>query len=268
MAINIDPEILIVDEALSVGYVFFQAKCYRKFEEFKQQGKTILFVSHDLNSISKYCDRVLLLDHGKVVASGVPKEMVDLYKRLLVGQGPEDEEAAKKQAAAEQAIRKEGWITPFEMNPSALEYGDKRAEMLGFLIQDENGLPTNTIEKGSSFTMKVRVRFHEHIEDPIFAFTIKDMRGTEITGTNTMFEHITTPTGEDGDTVVVSYTQKADLQGGEYLISFGLTGYRGGDFVVYHRLYDASSLVVVSTKNTVGFYDMNSRITIEQEEKQ
>ena len=83
-----------------------------------------------------------------------------------------------------------------------------------------------------------------------------------------MFEHITTPTGEDGDTVVVSYTQKADLQGGEYLISFGLTGYRGGDFVVYHRLYDASSLVVVSTKNTVGFYDMNSRITIEQEEKQ
>ena len=268
LAINVEPEILIVDEALSVGDVFFQAKCYRKFEEFKQQGKTILFVSHDLNSISKYCDRVLLLDHGKVVASGVPKEMVDLYKRLLVGQGPEDEEAAKKQAAAEQAIRKEGWITPFEMNPSALEYGDKRAEMLGFLIQDENGLPTNTIEKGSSFTMKVRVRFHEHIEDPIFAFTIKDMRGTEITGTNTMFEHITTPTGENGDTVVVSYTQKADLQGGEYLISFGLTGYRGGDFVVYHRLYDASSLVVVSTKNTVGFYDMNSRITIEQEEKQ
>lgn len=83
-----------------------------------------------------------------------------------------------------------------------------------------------------------------------------------------MFEHITTPTGENGDTVVVSYTQKTDLQGGEYLISFGLTGYRGGDFVVYHRLYDASSLVVVSTKNTVGFYDMNSRITIEQEEKQ
>ena len=83
-----------------------------------------------------------------------------------------------------------------------------------------------------------------------------------------MFEHITTPTGENGDTVVVSYTQKADLQGGEYLISFGLTGYRGGDFVVYHRLYYASSLVVVYTKNTVGFFDMNYRITIEQEEKQ
>ena len=64
VAININPEILIVDEALSVGDVFFQAKCYRKFEEFKQQGKTILFVSHDLGSITKYCDRAILLNKG------------------------------------------------------------------------------------------------------------------------------------------------------------------------------------------------------------
>lgn len=265
VSINIDPEILIVDEALSVGDVFFQAKCYRKFEEFKKEGKTILFVSHDLNSISKYCDRVVLLDHGRVVDEGAPKEMVDLYKRLLVGQGPDNEETQSKRQ--KEAVKKEGWITPFEMNGGALEYGDKRAEMLGFMVLDANGLPTNTIEKGSEFTMKVRVRFHETIEDPIFAFTIKDMRGTEITGTNTMFERITTPTGQEGDTYVVTYTQKADLQGGEYLISFGLTGYSGGDFVVYHRLYDACSLVVVSSKNTVGFYDMNSVITVEKESK-
>lgn len=263
VAINIDPEILIVDEALSVGDVFFQAKCYRKFEEFKQEGKTILFVSHDLNSISKYCDRVVLLDHGTAVSTGSPKEMVDLYKRLLVNQGPDGEE--EKQRRDQEKQQKEGWITPFEMNPGALEYGDKRAEMLGFLVTDANGLQTNTIEKGAEFTMKVRVRFHTKIEDPIFAFTIKDMRGTEITGTNTMFERITTPTGEDGDTVIVTYTQRADLQGGEYLISFGLTGYSGGEFVVYHRLYDACSLVVVSSKNTVGFYDMNSKITVSKE---
>ena len=264
VAINIDPEILIVDEALSVGDVFFQAKCYRKFEEFKQEGKTILFVSHDLGSISKYCDRVILLDHGKAVGTGSPKEMVDLYKRLLVNQGPDVEE--KKLPAHARSSEKTGWITPFEMNPGALEYGDKRAEMLGFLVEDANGLQTNTIEKGAEFTLKVRVKFHTRLEDPIFAFTIKDMRGTEITGTNTMFERITTPTGEDGDIYVVSYRQRADLQGGEYLISFGLTGYSGGDFVVYHRLYDACSLVVVSSKNTVGFYDMNSEIAVCREE--
>ena len=88
VAINIDPEILIVDEALSVGDVFFQAKCYRKFEEFKKMGRTILFVSHDLSSISRYCDRVVLLNKGVKLEEGSPKQMVDMYKQLLVGQDP------------------------------------------------------------------------------------------------------------------------------------------------------------------------------------
>ena len=88
VAINIDPEILIVDEALSVGDVFFQAKCYRKFEEFKKMGRTILFVSHDLSSIARYCDRVVLLNKGVKLEEGSPKQMVDMYKQLLVGTGP------------------------------------------------------------------------------------------------------------------------------------------------------------------------------------
>lgn len=88
VAINIDPEILVVDEALSVGDVFFQAKCYHKFEEFKKQGKTILFVSHDLGSVAKYCDRVILLNKGVKLDEGSPKAMVDMYKQLLVGQNP------------------------------------------------------------------------------------------------------------------------------------------------------------------------------------
>ena len=89
VAINIDPEILIVDEALSVGDVFFQVKCYHKFEEFKKLGKTILFVSHDLGSISKYCDRVVLLNQGQKVAEGRPKRIVDLYKQILVNKNGE-----------------------------------------------------------------------------------------------------------------------------------------------------------------------------------
>ena len=90
VAINIDPEILIVDEALSVGDVFFQAKCYHKFEEFKKMGKTILLVSHDLGSVSKYCDRVVLLNQGEKVDEGEPKRIVDLYKKILAGQRSEE----------------------------------------------------------------------------------------------------------------------------------------------------------------------------------
>lgn len=97
VAINIEPEILIVDEALSVGDVFFQAKCYHKFEEFKAMGKTIIFVSHDLGSISKYCDRVFLLNKGNLLGEGSPKEMIDAFKRVLVGQYEEDGEQGNAQ---------------------------------------------------------------------------------------------------------------------------------------------------------------------------
>ena len=255
VAINIDPEILIVDEALSVGDVFFQAKCYRKFEEFKKMGRTILFVSHDLSSISRYCDRVILLNKGVKMEEGSPKQMVDMYKQLLVGQDPAKAEENKE-------TQKENWSEQFQVNPNMLEYGSKLAEIVDFAVLDEKGLCTNTIEKGSSFQIKMKVVFHESIQEPIMAYTFKDIKGTEITGTNTLFEKMAVEHSEAGDTCTVTFRQDMFLQGGEYLLSFGCTGYKDGEFTVFHRLYDACNITVVSNKNTVGFYDMNSKVEI------
>ena len=270
VAINIEPEILIVDEALSVGDVFFQAKCYRKFEDFKKMGKTILFVSHDLGSISKYCDRVVLLNQGVKMDEGAPKAMVDLYKRLLVHQEEEAQAQAqeaqeKEQSLAGADLQVQGgvWKDSLVTNPEVLEYGEKQAEVVDFAVLDQNGRITNTVEKGSEFTIRMKVAFRETVEDPIFAYTLKDLKGTEITGTNTMFEKVSVDTQNPGDVREISFVQKMDLQGGEYLLSFGCTGYRDGEFHVYHRLYDACNITVVSVKNTVGFYDMNSKVTVE-----
>lgn len=260
VAINIDPEILIVDEALSVGDVFFQAKCYRKFEEFKKMGRTILFVSHDLSSISRYCDRVILLNKGVKMEEGSPKQMVDMYKQLLVGQDPAKAEENKEP-------QKENWSEQFQVNPNMLEYGSKLAEIVDFAVLDEKGLCTNTIEKGSSFQIKMKVVFHESIQEPIMAYTFKDIKGTEITGTNTLFEKMAVEHSEAGDTCTVTFRQDMFLQGGEYLLSFGCTGYKDGEFTVFHRLYDACNITVVSNKNTVGFYDMNSKVEIHYGEK-
>lgn len=257
VAINIDPEILIVDEALSVGDVFFQAKCYHKFEEFKRQGKTILFVSHDLSSISKYCDRVILLNQGVMAGEGGPKEMVDMYKQLLVHQNPVRQPVGKEE-------KKEDWQEGFLRNPNKLEYGEKQAEILDFVVMDSRGKVTNTIEKGTTFQIKMKVQFHENIQEPIMAYTFKNIQGTEITGTNTMYEKVSIEHPEAGRSCVVSFEQKMNLQGGEYLLSFGCTGYRDGEFTVFHRLYDACNVTVVSAKNTVGFYDMNSKVTVEE----
>ena len=263
VAINIDPEILVVDEALSVGDVFFQAKCYHIFEEFKKQGKTILFVSHDLSSVSKYCDRVILLNKGVKLDEGSPKQMVDLYKQLLVGQDPVKQQEADKEKKA--AVQSEG-TGNFQANPNMLEYGNRMAEIIHFEVLDDRGMLSNTIEKGTEFKIRMKVHFNEDIQEPIMAYTFKNIKGTEITGTNTMFEKAQVARSGAGDECTVTFTQNMDLQGGEYLLSFGCTGYKDGDFTVFHRLYDACNITVVSSKNTVGFYDMNSRIEIQCEE--
>ena len=251
VAINIEPEILIVDEALSVGDVFFQAKCYRKFEEFKKMGKTIVFVSHDLSSISKYCDRVYLLNQGNLLGEGGPKEMIDAFKRVLVGQYevPEDEEDAIH-------------VPDSALNPEVLEYGNKQAEIEEFYITDEKGVKTTAIIKGSPFTIHVKVRFNNRLVAPIFAFSIKNIKGTEITGTNTMVEKAFLEPVEQGRLMEVSFTQRMSLQGGDYLLSLGVTGYLGNEFQVYHRLYDVVNITVVSDTDTVGYYDMDSTIEV------
>lgn len=271
VAINIEPEILIVDEALSVGDVFFQSKCYHKFEEFKRMGKTILFVSHDLSSISKYCDRVVLLDKGHKRAEGAPKQIVDMYKKLLVNQLNSDEgpDTVSGKKAGNTAVSDEAqgdrseWKRSLVLNPQIVEYGEKQAEIIDFAVLDKEGQISNAVEKGEMCTIKMKVKTNREVENPIFAFTIKNLQGTEITGTNSYFEGQEIGDLPAGAEKEITFEQEMNLQGGEYLISLGCTGYIKGEFHVYHRLYDVCNLTVVSYKNTVGFYDMNSKVTIE-----
>ncbi len=273
LAINVDPEILIVDEALSVGDVFFQAKCYRRMEEMMKNGTTILMVSHDMGSIIKYCDKVVLLNRGHFVAQGEAGKMVDLYKKILANQTDELAEALieeKKEAlglSVEATVSDKRMKDRMNLNPEVQEYGDGRASFEDFGTLDARGNVTNLLLKGEMFTIRERVRFHAPIENPIFTYTLRDKKGTDITGTNTLFEGTEIKPVKDGDAYTVSFRQKMNLQGGEYLLSMSCTGYENGEHVVYHRLYNVLSLTVISNKNTVGFYDMGSEVEALREEK-
>ena len=273
LAINVDPEILIVDEALSVGDVFFQAKCYRRMEEMMKNGTTILMVSHDMGSIIKYCDKVVLLNRGHFVAQGEAGKMVDLYKKILANQTDELAEALieeKKEALGlpvEAAVSDKRMKDRMNLNPEVQEYGDGRASFEDFGTLDARGNVTNLLLKGEMFTIRERVRFHAPIENPIFTYTLRDKKGTDITGTNTLFEGTEIKPVKDGDVYTISFRQKMNLQGGEYLLSMSCTGYENGEHVVYHRLYNVLSLTVISNKNTVGFYDMGSEVEAVREEK-
>ncbi len=268
LAINVEPEILIVDEALSVGDVFFQSKCYRRMEEIRQKGTTILMVTHDMGSIIKYCDRVVLLNKGDFVAEGAPGHMVDLYKKILANQMDSLEEELQEmndfsgQSEGRKEKREKGGLMKdkITINSNRTEYGDGRAEIYDLGLFDERGNLTNLLLKGEMFTIKEKIRFHTSLESPIFTYTIKDKKGSDLSGTNTMFEGTDIKPVRQGDSYEVSFTQKMTLQGGEYLLSMSCTGFENGEHVVYHRLYDVANITVISNKNTVGVYDMESTV--------
>ncbi len=327
LAINVDPEILIVDEALSVGDVFFQAKCYRRMEEIREKGTTILMVTHDMGSILKYCDKVVLLNKGNFVAEGEAGHMVDLYKKILANQmeSLEEELAAERRAASGEggaagsggpqadgaagsdvtqtggaggsggtqtggAAGSGGTQTDgaagsggtqtggdggtqaaprlmkdkLTINPSRTEYGDGRAEIYDMGLFDSRGNLTNLLLKGEQFTIREKIRFHAPVRAPIFTYTIKDRKGTDLSGTNTMYEGTDIQPVNAGDEYDVSFTQRMTLQGGEYLLSMSCTGFEQGELTVYHRLYDVMNLTVISNKNTVGVYDMESEVRAEK----
>lgn len=263
VAINVEPDILIVDEALSVGDIFFQAKCYQKFNEFKEKNKTILFVSHDMSSVLKYCDRCLLINKGHQISLGKTSKVVDIYKKILVNQYDEESEAAEKENSVledDNNFSTKMWKDKMVINPNIIDYGGKEAEIIDFAVVNNYGEISNSIYKGEEFAIRMKIKFHKDINRPIFAFTIKDIKGTEITGTNTMLEDSNLKEGKAGEIVSVQFKQNMELQGGQYLLSLGCTGYEVEEFVVYNRLYDACNIEVLSTRNTIGFYDMKSSV--------
>ena len=320
--ISIDPEVLIVDEALSVGDVFFQAKCYHRMDELKRKGTTILMVTHDLGSVMKYCDRVVLFHKGEKVGEGLPGQMVDKYKKILAGKDPHAEQFMEEQnflgnvddqrsgtakagnagsggaggtngtagtteknvgtgiasgttepasatspEAGQSSQKPLGFMKDhLTLNPSSQQYGNGKAEILDFGVLDKDGRPGNVLLKGEEFSIKERIVFHDDIAAPIFTFTIKDKRGMDLSGTNTLFEGKEIPAVKKGDEYFCTFTQRMNLQGGEYLLSISCTGFEEGEHTVYDRKYDITSITVLSNKNTVGIYDMESEVTLERHE--
>ncbi len=190
LAINVDPEILIVDEALSVGDVFFQSKCYRRMEEIRKKGTTILMVTHDMGSIIKYCDKVVLLNKGEFIAEGPAGKVVDMYKKILAGKlddlraelagkgsrrgknsrTPRWKKAVQKRETEIPLVHDGTEMSDFSggmnlshtglmrdqlaINTDRTEYGDGRAEIYDLGLLDARGNVTNLLLKGEMFTIK------------------------------------------------------------------------------------------------------------------
>lgn len=257
VAINVDPDILIVDEALSVGDVFFQAKCFRKFNEFMEQGKTILFVSHDMGSVMKYCTRCLLINKGEQIMVGDTPEVVNTYRRILVQNMREYEELNDSQGKGS------AWKDNLLTNENFIEYGDQSAEIIDFAVMDDSGVISNSVLKGEEYKIKMKVKFFKDVDAPIFAMKLRDLKGVELTGTNTMYENCMKEHVSAGEVITVSFRQRMLLQGGQYLLSISCTGFEADAFVAHHRLVDICNIQVLSDKNTVGVFDSETVVEYE-----
>lgn len=271
-AINVEPDILIVDEVLSVGDVAFQLKCFKKFEQFKKSGKTIIFVTHNIADVLKNCNRAIILEHGKKTFDGDVKTGVDKYKKIIVGMSDSESKEMDKNAkeanvdldsAKKEFNDEEEWKKHFVQNPNIVEYGNKKAEVIDYGIFDKDENPVNAFDNGEEVVLRSKVRFNETVKDPIFTMTIKDFQGNDIAGTNSEIEKVITGTFENGDVVVAEFRQHIPVVSGKYTVSFSCTRFNlNGELEVLNRKYDALLVEVITTKPTVGLLRLDSNITV------
>lgn len=263
-AINVDPEVLIVDEVLSVGDMAFQLKCFKKFEQFKEAGKTIIFVTHSVADVLRNCTRAIIIDAGRKIYDGDVKTGVEKYKKIIVGLNPDEVEATEDEDLEEENFNdNEDWKSKLVQNPNITDYGDKRAEVIDYGMFDLKGRPISAFDNSETVILKSKIKFNKAVSDPIFTVTVKDFHGNDIAGTNTEIEKVLTGSFKKGDVVVCEFRQKIPVAAGKYTLSFSCTKYNlKGELEVLNRKYDALLIEVMTTKNTVGIIRLDSNIKV------
>jgi lipopolysaccharide transport system ATP-binding protein len=225
VAINVEPDILIVDEVLSVGDAIFQHRCMHKILELKKQGKTIFLVSHDTSAIKKLCDEVILVDAGKMLAMGHPDAMVQRYLELTYAREKQYAAESKSGAIEEAEEPKNFFDIPADTVVSTIpnidhRFGDGRAELLGIEIYGEEGIPKKMFSPAERMRVRISAEFKTSLRQPIIGFIIRDRLVIDLTATNTDYEE--TPLGpvSSGEVRTVDFEiQLPHLRQGNYSVS-------------------------------------------------
>ncbi|HEX9278497.1 MAG TPA: ABC transporter ATP-binding protein [Casimicrobiaceae bacterium] len=270
VAIHVDPDVLIVDEALAVGDAKFQAQCFRKFDEFRKRGVTILFVTHSVDQILRHCSRAMLLEHGRNVMTGEPKAVVAQYLELLFGtpggaavtmqtEAPRPAPLVAKGAFADDgAPNEDRFAGRTGYNRLEHRWGDGRARIVDFALLDETGKRVTALTTGDRASLHVKVQFLADIARPIYGLAIRTPDGVEIAAANSR-ESVRIPSDDPrapGEVAVVRFDFKCLLNGGDYLLSVGVAEGSDGAVIPLDRRYDAIHIQVVNTRKVFGLVDL------------
>lgn len=265
---QVNPQLLIVDEALSVGDAKFQAKCFARLKQLKDEGASILLVSHSADQIVQHCDRALLIDGGRVQRAGKPKDVVNDYYNLLFGTANVPGESTHASVDASDfglAEAFSGGMVGFEArpnyNPHEFRWGDRAASIVDFELRSQDAIYPAVLESGTELRLLLRVKFEANIVRPIVGVTVKTAEGVVVYGTNSEYQPLLglTDGAVAGSTVDVEIAFKCALADGDYFLSVGIAS-RGEEEIVPHdRRYDSIHIKVMQAK-FFGLGDLSMRL--------
>lgn len=286
VAIHVDPDVLIIDEALAVGDAKFQSKCFRKFQEFREANKTILFVTHSTELIVRHCDYAVLIEQGRVMRMGDPKSVSNYYLDMLFGTAEQETASKESEVAdssgADQDGSRIGSVSSVESssvrsvgrleertgyNNGEFRWGSRGAEIVDCVLVDQDGKVTNHFNSHGTCTAQVAVKFNRDVPQPIYAMTLKTPDGVVLYGHNS--REIAAKTvyqpRRKGDVVNIDFSFEPKLITGHYLISLGVVEQPvdgDEDVAALDRRYDVIEMFVTNYDRGFGLVDLGMKIGV------
>ncbi|HEY9403056.1 MAG TPA: ABC transporter ATP-binding protein [Pyrinomonadaceae bacterium] len=276
IAVNTDPEILVVDEALSVGDTIFQHRCVRRIKEMQEAGATILFVSHEPTLVRALCTRAILLNAGRMIADGTPMEVLNRYQRVIMAReeayadnsgaraaaddeaAPENEGAGAVAVDAAVAADAAGAVARQPLQYS-YRHGNKRAEVIGAeLIDGRTGQSVELVETGDALAVRLLVLFHEDAAEPVCGFMIRNRHGINVYGTNTEQRGQPLGAARSGEVIEAVFTFDCWLGQEHYFVSVAA---HTPDGEAYDWLDGAIFFRVSCAVEMEGIANLNARVT-------
>ena len=278
VAIHSEPNILLIDEALAVGDIQFQVKCFRKMWEFKETGKTILLVTHDMGAIQKHTEKVILLKLGKLYSIDSPKNTVNRYLSLMSSPMQEKPgsslstpysagnlESINKDKSPQIIVDEDLCRLRKNYNTNEFRYGNGAARIVDFELKNMEGQEITHVQSMGVILFCCKVRFYKYVENPILGVVVKTKEGVELYGTNTLYGNVDLQPKNQGDEFWVEYKMNFSLQPGDYFISAGITEMNDRNLLPLDRRYDLAMLSVLPGDKSFGIVNMNAEIKIYEE---
>ncbi len=266
VAINMNPDILIVDEALAVGDVRFQQKCFRRLDQLKEQGVSILFVTHSTESVLKYCDRAIMLDGGELKLTGSPKQVVQAYLEMMFESDAVVKESISIDAqsySVEFDPTVDNCVSQPTYNVNEHRWGDARAKICNYEVLQNGAITSGLMQRGDEMVVRASVLFEHDIDDLIYGITVKMNDGNQIYGTNSRLKGNLATSQKAGDLVSLEFKLTLNLLAGDYFVSLGVAqDHSVKDNIAIDRRYDMIHIHVSETLDAFGVVDLNGELAL------